>query len=253
MSPGSPDPRDGERRPAPGQAQSLFHSLTYAFEGVIHVLRTQRNMRVHFGIAIAVQIVGLALGATRAELIALLVVSALVIVAEMINTAVEATVDIATTSFDPRAKIAKDVSAGAVLVCAFIATIVAYLVFADRLANPSSRMLTAVRESPTHLSVIALVLTVIIVIAVKAWTGRGSPLRGGLPSGHAAVAFGCWASILFITSTYQHHVLIATLGFVMAALVAQTRVEAGIHTTVEVVYGAVVGVLVVLVIFQVWS
>jgi diacylglycerol kinase (ATP) len=247
----SPVPPSQERRPQ--RAGSLPSSLNYAFEGIIHVLRTQRNMRIHFGLAFAVLLAGLVFGATRAELIALILAATLVIVMEMINTAVEAAVDLATSSFDPRAKIAKDVAAGAVLVTATGAVGVAYFVFADRLANPSSIAIREVRESPLHLTVIALFMVVITVIAVKALTGRGTPVKGGLPSGHAAIAFAGWAAILFITSTYAHHVLIATVAFLMAVLVAQTRVEAGIHTVVEVVYGAVVGVLVTLIIFQVWS
>ncbi len=93
----------------------------------------------------------------------------------------------------------------------------------------------------------------LIVVAVKAATGRGTPLRGGLPSGHAAIAFAGWAAVLFITAGSRHNVLVASITFLMALLVAQTRVEAGIHTTVEVIYGAVVGVLVTLAIFQVWA
>src|SRR5258705_728848 len=55
-------------------------------------------------------------------------------------------------------------------------------------------------DLPVHLTVIALVLVVLIVVAVKAATGRGTPVRGGLPSGHAAIAFAGWAAVLFIRS-----------------------------------------------------
>jgi diacylglycerol kinase (ATP) len=247
-----PQPPSRERRPPSGRS-SIISSFNYAFEGVIHALRTQRNMRIHFAAAALVLLAGLALGVTRLELVALLIAAGLVIVAELLNTAVEAAIDVATTSFDPRAKVAKDTAAGAVLVTAFIAVVVGYLVFADRLQSPASRTLTRLRESPVHLTVIALVLVVLIVIAVKAATGRGTSMRGGLPSGHAAVAFAGWAAILFITATSRHNVLVASITFLMALLVAQTRVEAGIHTAVEVIYGAVVGVLVTLVIFQVWA
>ncbi len=240
-----------DRRTAP--ASSVLTSLNYAFEGVMHVLRTQRNMRIHVAAAAAALVAGLALGVTRTELLALMIVSGLVIVAEMLNTAIEAAIDVATSSFDPRAKVAKDVAAGAVLVCAFIAVVVGYLVFADRLASPTSSLLRQVRESPVHLTVIALVLVTIVVIAIKAATGRGTPIRGGLPSGHAAVAFAGWAAVLFITAGTRHNVLVASITFLMAALVAQTRVEAGIHSAVEVIYGGVVGALVALAIFQVWS
>jgi diacylglycerol kinase (ATP) len=246
-----PPPLPHERRPS--RAGSFVASLNYAFEGVIHVLRTQRNMRVHFAIAFAVLIAALVVGASRSDLIALVLASTLVLVAEMLNTAVEAAIDVATSSFDPRAKIAKDVSAGAVLVTATAAIAVAYLVFAERLSHPSSVLILRVRESPVHLTVIALFLVVLAVIAIKALTGRGTPVRGGLPSGHTAIAFAGWAAILFVTAPYAHHLLIATIAFLMAAMVAQTRVETGIHNVVEVTYGAVVGVLVTLVIFQLWS
>ena len=90
----------------------------------------------------------------------------------------------------------------------------------------------------------------IVVIAVKAITGRGTPLRGGLPSGHAALAFGGWASITFIVS--DHRIVVSFVAFIMALLVAQTRVEAGIHSTYEVAAGAAIGTLVTLILFQVF-
>ena len=169
---------------------SIIESFNYAIEGVIHVLRTQRNMRIHFAIAVAVLVIAVAVGVSRLELIALLLSITFVLVAEMINTAVEGTIDAATTSFDPMAKLAKDIAAGAVLIAAVNAVAVGYLVFAGKAADKSADVLDRLRDAPAQVTLIALVLTVIIVIATKAWTGRGTPLRGGLPSGHAAVAFG---------------------------------------------------------------
>ena len=88
------DPEDEQRErsqrrsppPAPGRAPSLIDSFNYAFEGIIHVLRTQRNMRIHFAIAVFVLIAGLAVDVSRLELIALLLAIAFVLIAEMINT-----------------------------------------------------------------------------------------------------------------------------------------------------------------------
>jgi diacylglycerol kinase (ATP) len=173
---------------------------------------------------------------------------AFVLIAEMVNTAVEATIDLSTPSFDPLAKIAKDLAAGAVLIAAINAVAVGYLVLADRLANPSARLVNALGDAPINLTVIALVLTLITVIAVKAATGRGTPLRGGLPSGHAALAFGGWTAITFTVE--EHRVAISFVALVMALLVSQSRVESGIHTPLEVALGAVIGTLVTLIIFQ---
>src|ERR671924_137290 len=176
---------------------SILESFNFAFEGVIHVLRTQRNMRIHFAIAAAVLIAAVAVGVGRLELVALLITISFVLIAEMINSALEAGIDVATTSFD----------------------------------------------APAELTLIALVLTIILVVGTKAYTGRGTPLRGGLPSGHAAVAFGGWMAITNIVGDNEHWFLISTVTFIMAVLVAQTRVESGIHSLLEVTYGGILGAL----------
>jgi diacylglycerol kinase (ATP) len=227
----------------------ILQSLNWAFEGVIHVLRTQRNMRIHFALATVVLILAFSYGVTKLELMALLVAISFVLIAEMVNTAIEATIDLATTSFDPLAKIAKDIAAGAVLIAAVNAVLVGYLVFADRLTEPSSRLVTRVREAPSNLTLIALILIILIVIASKALTGSGTPLSGGLPSGHAALAFGGWTAITFIVD--DQRVVVSFVALIMALLVAQTRVESGIHTLSEVVLGAVTGTLVTMILFQV--
>ena len=235
------------------RAPSLLHSFNFAFEGVIHVLRTQRNMRLHFGIAVGVLIAALAIGVARLELIALLLSISFVLIAEMINTAVEATIDVSTTAFDPLAKLAKDIAAGAVLIATVNAVAVGYLIFSERIVNRSSHVIDDLRDAPAQLTLIALVLTVLAVIATKAYTGRGTPLRGGLPSGHAAVAFGGWMAVTNIVGDSSHWFLISSVTFIMALLVAQTRVESGIHSLLEVTYGAVLGALLTLVLFQVFS
>jgi diacylglycerol kinase (ATP) len=75
-------------------------------------------------------------------------------------------------------------------------------------------------------------------------------LRGGLPSGHAAVAFAGWMAATYIISD-SHRFLISSLTFIMALLVAQTRVESGVHSALEVTYGGFLGALITLVVFQV--
>ena len=234
----------------PSRPHSLLQSFNFAFEGVIHVLRRERNMRIHFALATVVLVLAFAYDVTKLELITLLLAISFVLIAEMVNTAVEETLDLAATSFDPRAKIAKDVAAGAVLIASVTAATIGYLIFVDRIREPTYHLLNEIRAIPANLTIIALVLTIIAVIATKAISGRGTPLRGGLPSGHAAVAFGAWMAITFVTAEFQHRVLISTLALLMAFLVAQTRVESGIHSTREVAYGGVLGTLVTLLLFQ---
>jgi diacylglycerol kinase (ATP) len=228
---------------------SVVESFNFAIEGVIHVLRTQRNMRLHFAAAVAVIVVAVAVGVSKIELSVLLISIAFVLVAEMINTAIEGAIDAATTSFDPMAKLAKDIAAGAVLIASVNAVAVGYLVFAGKAADKTADVLDRVRSAPAQITLVALVLTVILVIATKAWTGRGTPLRGGLPSGHAAVAFAGWMAATYIVSDSQRFV-VSALTFIMALLVAQTRVESGVHSALEVAYGGALGALVTLSVFQ---
>jgi diacylglycerol kinase (ATP) len=233
------------------RAPTVLDSFNYAFEGIIHVLRTQRNLRIHFAVAFAVLIAALVVNVTKLELIALLISITFVLIAEMLNSAVEAAIDIATTSFDPMAKLAKDIAAGAVLIASANALAVGYLVFAGKVADKSSNLLDRLRQAPAELTLVALVLTVIIVIATKAYTGRGTPLRGGIPSGHAALAFAGWMAATYVAGP-DHRFLISSIALILAILVAQTRVESGVHSALEVTYGALVGALATLMVFQVF-
>jgi diacylglycerol kinase (ATP) len=230
----------------------LIDSMNYAAEGVIHVLRTQRNLRIHFGVAVAVLVAAVVLNVTRFDLLALLISISFVLIAEMLNSAVEAAIDIATTSFDPMAKLAKDIAAGAVLIAAINALAVGYIVFSDKISTRSARLLDRLRDAPAELTLVALVLTVILVIATKAYTQRGTPLRGGIPSGHAALAFAGWIALTYVAGN-DHRFLISSIALIMAVLVAQTRVESGVHSALEVTYGALVGALATLIVFQVFQ
>ena len=122
--------------------------------------------------------------------------------------------------------------------------------FSHAIGSSGTSVLDRLRDLPTEVTLVALVLTVLLVIATKAFVGRGTPLRGGLPSGHAAIAFSGWIAVTYILSAKDHRFLISSIMFVMALLVAQTRIEAGVHSTLEVVYGGLLGALVTLAVFQ---
>jgi diacylglycerol kinase (ATP) len=255
----TPLPRDPEEEreeaprgaspPAPGRAPTLFDSFNYAFEGVIHVLRTQRNLRIHFLAAILVFAAAIAVGISRLQLIALVLAIAFVLVAEMLNTAIEGVIDVSTTSFDPNAKLAKDIAAGAVLIASITALGVGYLVFESAAGTRATQVLDRVRNAPAEVTLVALVLVILLVIGTKAWTGRGTPLRGGLPSGHSALAFAGWVAVTYLVGDV-HRFVVSSLTLIMALLVAQTRVESGVHSLLEVFYGGAVGALTTLVVFQ---
>ena len=209
-------------------------------------------MQVHFVIATIVLVGAIFYSLSRLEIVALLVAISFVLITEMINTAIEETIDLITTSDDPRARVAKDMAAGAVLVAAVNALAVAYLVFYDKIAGAPYTVLARVRESPIDLTVVALAIVFVATIAVKALAGRGTALSGGLPSGHAAIAFAGWVAVTFIATNTGYALPISVIVLLMAMLTAQSRIQAGIHTLLEVVLGALIGTGIMVLIFQLW-
>lgn len=229
------------------ETRSLARSFNYAIEGVIHVLRSQRNLRIHMMVAAVVLAASVILRVPRVEFLILLFAIALVIVAEMTNSAIESAIDIFTTTHDPLAKAAKDVAAGGVLVASMAAVIIGFFVFFPRL-NPITLMaMEQVRSLPPNVTFAALLLTVIAVISLKAMAHERSFLRGGWPSGHAALAACLFTAIAYVSK----EPFVATLGLLMGLLVMQSRIEAGIHSVMQIVVGATVGVIITTLIFQV--
>lgn len=107
----------------------FIKSFYFAFQGIIYALKSQRNMKIHFTILTCVIIAGIWLKLNKLEWCVIFIVAGMVIVAEMINTSIEAVVDLNTQEFAPLAKIAKDVAAGAVLIASLISIIIGLLIF----------------------------------------------------------------------------------------------------------------------------
>ena len=164
----------------------------------------------------------------------------------MFNTAIEKAVDLVTDEYHVLAKIAKDVAAGGVLVAALNSVVVGYILFYDKLTDISGILIYKIRESELHITLICILLVLIAVVVVKALTSTGTPLKGGMPSGHAALAFAIATAITLMTE----RVVASTLAYIMAVLVAQSRIEGKIHTFWETIAGALLGVLIAILVFQ---
>ncbi len=206
-------------------------------------------MRNHFMSALAVLLAALFLRVTPIEF-ALMAISILfVLFAELLNTAVEAVVDLVSPGYHPLAKIAKDTAAGAVLLASMGAIIMGYLILA-RYVLPIYGKVLAMFGTPSDLgTVVSVLIVIIVVVMVKSLTGTGTPLHGGVPSGHAAVAF----SIATAVSLNTHDPLISLLSVALAAMVSHSRLLMRIHTTTEVVFGSLLGAgitLIVLMLFK---
>jgi diacylglycerol kinase (ATP) len=223
----------------------FWSSFHYAFAGIMYAVRTQPNMRVHLVIAALVLLATLVLRIERIYIIAVVLTIVVVLALELLNTAIEAVVDLLTVAHHPLAKTAKDAAAGAVLVATIGAVIVGYLVFYHGIQQSGTVVYGALAQVPANVVLVILALVAIATVFAKAWAGRGSPLQGGAVSGHTALAFAASTGIALI---FQRP-LVAVMAFFIAFLVAQSRVEARIHTAFEVTWGALLGSLVALAVY----
>jgi diacylglycerol kinase (ATP) len=221
----------------PWRSKNPVDSFRHAVEGVVHTFRTQRHMRSHFFTVILVLATGLLYRLPRAEMMVLLFAASRVLVTEMFNTAVEAVVDMITQSYHPAAKFAKDIAAGAVLIASINAVVVGLILFFGS-GKPQEVRYRLQQPPDLYIFLAAVILLVIILMVWKIVGEKGTLLQGGVVSGHSAVAFFMATTIIFVST----NIFASVLAVLLALLVAQSRVEARIHTVQEVVIGAVLAV-----------
>lgn len=113
--------------------RNLIDSFGNAINGIIYTIKHERNMRIHIVALLGVFILSVFYRLTKTEFLIVCLTVGLVIVCELFNTAMEVLVDIIVDVYHPKAKIIKDVAAGAVLVAAIISLIVGYFIFFDKI------------------------------------------------------------------------------------------------------------------------
>ncbi|SHF07443.1 diacylglycerol kinase [Clostridium fallax] len=229
--------------------RKLVDSFNYAINGIIHSVRTQRNMRIHFLVALVVLTVCFIYDISKVEFLIIAVTITMVIAAELINTAIESVVDLTTNFYHPLAKIAKNTAAGAVLITAINAVLVGYIIFWEKVTNATYALVSKIKGSDPYMVFIILVMVCLLTIAAKAFFGEGTPLKGGMPSGHSAIAFSLATAIALMSE----EPIIILLAFLMALITAQSRVDSEVHTVWEVFVGAVFGSLVTFLVFKLFA
>lgn len=238
-----------ERELGIGTLKKITDSVNHAMAGIVYAFKNERSLKLHFTVAILVLLLSLLLDLNHIDIALIFFAISLVIMAEMFNTSMEAVVNLLILSHHPLAKITKDVAAGGVLIACANALAVAYLVLFQAMQKPILMdVIYKIRLRYSHAIVIGLTITVVLVLIIKLLGGRGTFMRGGLISGHAAVAFGASTAILCITK----NALATSLAFLLAFLVAQSRVEARFHKWLEVILGALIGILASLTVFQIF-
>jgi diacylglycerol kinase (ATP) len=226
----------------------LVEPFRIAMSGIVFTFKTQRHMRFHLYVVLVVIVLGMFIDLGLREMLVLLFTISLVLVAEMFNSAIEATVDLVSPSYNPLAKFAKDIAAGAVLITTIIALVVGGLLIVgeNRWETLKVSLTSEGIGIPPVLRLIlgALVLFIIIVIG-KGLGKRGQVLRGGLVSGHTAYGFFLAGATVFLTES----ALASALAILLAAIVAQSRYEAKFHSVFELSLGAGVGTILALIFF----
>ena len=221
-----------------------------AIEGIIYSVKTQRHMRYHLAAALGVLLVSLVVNITRTEFILLCLAIILVLVTEMLNTAIEVAVDMISEAYHPKAKIAKDIAAGVVLMASIGALILAYLILYPAIREALVTGFWPVRKAPNDvIAFVSFAIVVIVVVIIKALLGTGEPLRGGMPSGHAAVSFSLWVASIYLSRSLP---LIAIV-FLLAVIVSWSRWSSGVHRPREVFAGAFLGAGLTLLLFLLFS
>jgi len=230
-------------------------SFQHATEGVLDAYRSQRHMRVHFVFMALNAVLALVYKLSALEVAVVMLTVSLVVFAEMVNTVFEAVLNMVTETYSPMARFAKDVAAGAVLVTALNACVVAVCIY----FNPErvSRLRLVWIEGSYHdasatLRALAMsvMLLLILITALKVGRPEGSVLQGGPVSGHTAFAF-CFATCLYFLVRQTAVVWLAmSLAAGTALLVAHLRLHDPTQRVRTVAYGAVIGMAIPMLVFR---
>ena len=222
----------------------------YAVEGIVHAFRTQKHMRFHFVAVILAGIFCLLFKMNYIEIILIIISICFVIFAEMINTAIEIVVDLETLQYHPLAKFAKDIAAGAVLVAVMNAVIVGILLIFNR--GKINQWQNVVNWDKPDIIVVGTILAIImlsLIVMYKVSGNKGKIWRGGIISIHSAIGFFLAWTGLFI----ENKTAVTIIALTLAALIAQSRVEGGIHTLSEVIWGALIATVIAFVGYMVFA
>ncbi len=229
---------------------NIIDAWKNAINGIIYATTTQGNVKKQLIIAVIVVIISLLFNLSKAEFLVFLFTIVLIIFAEMVNTAIETVVDLYVDVYHPKAKIAKDVAAGGVVITAINAIIVAYFLFFDKISKMGISFIQGVVNSPNHLAFATIVISMILALALIAYSKTNKHKifnKKFIPSGHTIIAFAA-NTIIWITT---QNAVILILSLVMAFLISESRIAATEHRLSEIIFSACLGTLIVLILYGV--
>lgn len=226
--------------------RNFIDKLNDAIEGLISIFREHRNMKLHLLIATLILSSGIFLGLGKTQLIILILAISLIMFAEMVNSCLEMMLDFVHPQHHPMLKRIKNALAGSVLFTGIVAYTVTYFIFNPYLQSPLINGFQRLKGAHWYLTFFVLLVVVSIVVVTKVIFHKGRPLRGGIPSGHSALAFSIWTMITIL----KPEPLLSMLIFILALMISASRLREGIHNIWEIILGSVLGFLTTLIIFQ---
>ena len=226
--------------------KTFFTALHHSIDGIIKAFKTERNLRIDYVCAVCVLIAGVALGLDKTEFVCLCLTVGFVIFSEMMNSVAEYIVDLVTDKYDDRAKAAKDIAAGGVLISSSISVVVAYFLFADKLKTATTTALESVFSSNANILLTIIFAIVVLVIILKGLFGRGDEYAHTGPSLNIALAFGLTTYACIITRSF----LVGAICGILSLMIFGMKVTNTKARTINMIYSALLGILIVFVIYQ---
>lgn len=225
----------------------LTSAIKNASSGILTASQSERNIKIQFFIVVVALILGILFNLTEVEIVLVVLAIFFVVFAEMINTAIEAVVDLYVDVYHPKAKVAKDVAAGAVVIATLNAIIVAYFVFFEKLATFGFKKIANIAvRNPTVFFIALMVITIIIVIIVKLISKKLFDNKF-IPSGQMMVATSIFMAIW--SQTQNKIIIVASL--ILLMLLALNRIGEEKRTIWEVIFGTVIGFIVALAMYTI--
>lgn len=227
--------------------KTFFTAFGHAMDGIIRAFKTERNLRIDYIIGLTVFICSLFFDFTKTEFACICLTIGFVIFAEMINSAVEYIVDLVTDKYDERAKAAKDIAAGCVLIASCVSVVVAYFLFEDKLYDATTHIIKSILSSKLHILFTILFAITLLVVILKGYFSKDDEYSKSNPSLRVALAFGLTTYSYLITKS----LLICGVTFILSILISQMKVQNSKTRPIYILLSALLGILIVIVIYQI--
>lgn len=227
--------------------KTFFTAFGHAIDGIIRAFKTERNLRIDYIIGLCVFICSLFFDFTKTEFACICLTIGFVIFAEMINSSVEYIVDLVTDKYDDRAKAAKDIAAGCVLIASGVSVVVAYFLFEDKLYNATTHIIKSILSSKLHILFTIIFAITLLVVILKGFFSKDNEYSKSHPSLRVTLAFGLTAYSYLITKS----LFVGGVTFLLSIIISQMKVQNSKTRPIYILFSALLGILIVLVIYQI--